>query len=81
MVLGVVRDTEPTMGASLAIFPVDSSTCRSDSQLAPARGPLRAGFLFRTFRVFFCVNSIDFYIHLLRASIGAQFFLATDDPS
>ena len=60
MDLGGLAITKATTGAPLAIFPVDSSTCRSDSRLAPARGPLRAGFLLQTFRVFFCVNSIVF---------------------
>lgn len=60
MGLRFVVNLKRTMGASLTFFPVDSSTCRSDSRLAPARGPLRAGFLLRTFRVFFCVNSIVF---------------------
>ena len=64
------------MGASLTIFPVDSSTCRSDSRLAPARGPLRAGFLFAVGAKKFA-HIVLFFLFICFVSVSVACFFAS----
>ncbi len=76
MWLRFVVNLKRTMGAPLTFFPMGSSIGRSDSRLAPARGPLRAGFLFADGAKKFA-HIVLFFLFICFVSVSGACFFAS----